>query len=201
MERIFKKKESDNIVDQFPNNHYTAFNFPYFKQIIQAQLTGKIALPYGLGLNHADYQHLITTISDVDLNQLEIQWQHEDSTPLRERAAFCAEMFAMKKEEHDELNALLNSYCDQDIPTSRLMSTIIATASLTTFHLWESLGLSDRSQLGALIQYNFPKLYALNTNNMRWKRFFYRQLCEQGGDYICKAPSCSECRSYAECFA
>jgi nitrogen fixation protein NifQ len=35
---------------------------------------------------------------------------------------------------------------------------------------------------------------------MRWKKFFYRQLCEQADVLICKSPSCGVCCDYASCF-
>jgi len=180
--------------------HYSTINLSYFRQMMHAQLSGSIVLPYGLGLNQASYQSLRKALNNKELIHKEIEWYKSDWTFIRERAAFCAEMFAMKQGELDELINLLDSYRNKQDPSSEQMAIIVAMASLTNYHLWESLGLSDRSQLGKLIKHNFPKLYALNTENMRWKRFFYRQLCEQGGDYICRSPSCEECKSYNECF-
>jgi len=182
-------------------NHYASINRIYYKQIIRAQLSGNIVLPHGLGLNSQEYQALRKAMNDADLMHKELAWYQKDWTFIRERAQFCAELFSMQEQERSELISLLNAYRNQKDPSSEQMAVVIATACLTKFHLWESLGLADRQQLGELIAYNFPKLYALNVNNMRWKRFFYRQLCEQGGDYICKSPSCGECRSYNECFA
>ena len=181
--------------------HYSAPNLAYCKQIIRAQLSGRILLPHGLGLNKAEYQELRKAINDKELMRQELEWYKDDWEFIRERAAFCSELFAMKEEERNELFALLCRYRNKQDPSSEKMAVIIATACLTKFHLWESLGLEERDQLGEIIEHNFPELYALNTENMRWKRFFYRQLCEQGGDYICRSPSCEECKSYAECFA
>jgi len=176
-------------------------NSHYCKQIVLAQLSGKIVLPYALGLNNADYQVLIETLNDEKIKQKEAQWHQESAAYLRQRAEFCGEMFAMKQAECDDLITLLNHHRDPQVPLSQAMAVIVATACLTQFHLWESLGLSDRAQLATLLQYNFPSLHALNTHNMRWKRFFYHQLCAQEGSYLCKAPSCEECKSYHECFA
>ena len=181
--------------------HYSALNLVFCRVIIRAQLSGKIILPHGLGLEQQTYQQLRKALNDIELVRMDIDWHKDDWTLIRERAALCAELFAMKEEERNELIQLLNSYRNKEDPSSEEMATIVATACLTQYHLWESLGLQERAQLGELIKHNFPELYALNTDNMRWKRFFYRQLCEQGGDYICKAPSCGECKSYAECFA
>lgn len=180
--------------------HYSAVNLAYSKQIMCAQLSGSILLPHGLGLDPESYQQLRKAVDDSDLMRKELDWYKSDWKFIRERAALCAELFIMKEDERQEIITLLTSYRNMQDPSSKEMAVIVATASLTSFHLWESLGLPDRTQLGDLIQHNFPDLYALNTDNMRWKRFFYRQLCEQDGDYICRAPSCEECKSYDECF-
>lgn len=181
--------------------HYSAFNLAHCKQIMRAQLSGRILLPHGLGLNKTEYQELRKAIDDTELMHQELEWYKDDWTFIRERAALCGELFAMKEEERSQLIDLLCHYRNKQDPSSEKMAVIIATACLTKFHLWESLGLEERTQLGEIIKHNFPELYALNTENMRWKRFFYRQLCEQDGDYICRSPSCEECKSYAECFA
>ncbi|WP_413699043.1 nitrogen fixation protein NifQ [Psychromonas sp. KJ10-10] len=176
-------------------------NITDFKEIITAQLSGNIILPHAFGLPSDKYQTLLNLLDDNDLFNLELLWHQDESDMIRERALLCEKLFSFKEEEREELITLLCSYRNEDEPSSLEMAMLIACACLTNSHLWSSLGLSDRSQLGALIKYNFPKLHALNTENMRWKRFFYRQLCQQGGDFICKAPSCGECKSYAECFA
>jgi len=181
--------------------HYSTKNLQYCKEIIQAQLSGRIILPHGLGLSLQCYQDLRKAINDEKLTEYEIEWYKDDWQLIRERAAFCDELFSFKEDERQELIKLLISYSNRQDPSSRQMAIIIATASLTNNHLWESLGLSQRKDLGEIIKHNFPELYTLNNKNMRWKRFFYRQLCEQGGDYLCRAPSCEECRSYSECFA
>ena len=35
---------------------------------------------------------------------------------------------------------------------------------------------------------------------MKWKKFFYRQLCQSEGVVICKSPVCSACEDFAQCF-
>ncbi|MCX7161517.1 MAG: nitrogen fixation protein NifQ [Rhodocyclales bacterium] len=39
-----------------------------------------------------------------------------------------------------------------------------------------------------------------NSGDMKWKKFFYRQLCEAAGVLICKSPSCANCCDYSHCF-
>ena len=206
MNKVLQQQSTQRFVEKLSKKialkmHYSAANLKHCKHIMHAQLSGNILLPHGLGLSKNCYQELRKALNDSALIQKELEWYKEDWAFIRERAAFCTEMFMMKEDERVELIALLSSYRNQDDPSSKQMAIILATACLTSHHLWESLGLPDRAQLGELIQHNFPELHALNTDNMRWKRFFYRQLCEQGGDYICRAPSCEECKSYSECFA
>lgn len=54
--------------------------------------------------------------------------------------------------------------------------------------------------LSCLLRENFPTLAALNTRDMKWKKFFYRQLCERAGVMICKSPNCAECCDFRACF-
>ncbi len=35
---------------------------------------------------------------------------------------------------------------------------------------------------------------------MKWKKFFYRQYCEQAEVLICASPSCARCSDYPACF-
>jgi nitrogen fixation protein NifQ len=67
-------------------------------------------------------------------------------------------------------------------------------------HLWQDLGVWSRKELSELLQRNFPTLAAKNTQDMKWKKFLYKQLCEQQGIHICRAPSCDVCVDYSKCF-
>jgi len=205
MNKMIHNQDTQNFVQKLSKKialslHYSTVNLSHCKQIMRAQLSGDIVLPHGLGLPSEDYQALRRATNEIDLIHKELAWYKEDWQFIRERAAVCAELFAMKEDERQELITLLSSYRNVEDASSEEMAIIIATASLSNVHLWESLGLSDRAQLGEMIKHNFPDLYALNTDNMRWKRFFYHQLCIQGGDFMCRAPSCNECKSYQECF-
>jgi nitrogen fixation protein NifQ len=35
---------------------------------------------------------------------------------------------------------------------------------------------------------------------MRWKRFFYRMLCEDDGFVMCTTPVCTQCKDFDLCF-
>jgi nitrogen fixation protein NifQ len=66
-------------------------------------------------------------------------------------------------------------------------------------------GLSAR-ELDAVLLACFPGAAPLrplkrkNAGDMKWKKFFYRQLCEAAEVPICKSPSCAECCDYSVCF-
>ncbi len=81
-----------------------------------------------------------------------------------------------------------------------LVATMIARRAMRPDHLWQDLGLFDRAELGRLLALFFPVLHAGNTNNMRWKKYFYRRLCEAEGFALCSAPSCAACTDFADCF-
>ncbi|GGA76743.1 hypothetical protein GCM10011369_18320 [Neiella marina] len=169
--------------------------------VILAQLEGRANLPYGLGLSHEAYHELLLGLADESLLRAEKHWQQGGDNHIKMRAKVLAELLAMQLSEREELVCLLADYTAPDVDYSDSVAIIVATASLSPAHLWKSLGLVSRQQLRQLLSFFFPQLVALNHQNMRWKRFFYRCLCERSGDYVCKSPNCVDCSSYQECFS
>lgn len=82
----------------------------------------------------------------------------------------------------------------------RNVAHLVATACMGGDHLWQDLGLPDRKALSTLLSDHFPSLASKNTGDMKWKKFFYKQLCEREGIKACRAPSCAVCCDYAKCF-
>ena len=80
------------------------------------------------------------------------------------------------------------------------LAAIIARRCQRANHLWQDLGLADRTELNTLFRRHFPELARLNRSDMKWKKFFYRQLCEREGIPVCKAPNCAVCADTALCF-
>lgn len=80
------------------------------------------------------------------------------------------------------------------------LAACVARACLGDDHLWHDLGLPRREALSELLNEYFPLLATRNVNNMRWKKFFYKQLCEQVGVRACRAPSCGVCAQFGDCF-
>jgi len=82
----------------------------------------------------------------------------------------------------------------------RWLAAMVARRSMEPNHLWEDLGLRDRSELTRLLMRHFFPIAARNTRNMRWKRFFYRVLCEDDGLVMCTTPVCTQCSDFDLCF-
>ncbi|NVK18830.1 MAG: nitrogen fixation protein NifQ [Methylocystaceae bacterium] len=80
------------------------------------------------------------------------------------------------------------------------IAEIVSSACMGQNHLWQDLGLQNRTELTALMENNFPKMAKRNVHNMKWKKFIYRELCQTEGIYVCRSPSCDVCVDYDECF-
>lgn len=102
--------------------------------------------------------------------------------------------------EEPDLRRLLLDHRSRNVVEEEWLAAIIARRSLCANHLWQDLGLFDRSELNALMDRHFHGLRRLNSGDMKWKKFFYRQLCERDGVAICKAPTCDACADVGVCF-
>jgi nitrogen fixation protein NifQ len=105
-------------------------------------------------------------------------------------------------DEIEDLVSLLRSHMAPSADPERALEVAyaLACASLGDNHLWQDLHLPSRQELTGLIARWFPEMAARNSNNMKWKKFFYRQLCEREEVLICKSPSCAVCTDYRACF-
>ncbi len=103
----------------------------------------------------------------------------------------------------DELQDLLDLLMEfRREPSERLtwLSHAIASAAMRDNHLWQDMGLPNRPLLTRLMTEQFPDLAKRNVGDMKWKKFFYRQLCERAAVPICKSPNCADCVDYQVCF-
>jgi nitrogen fixation protein NifQ len=103
-------------------------------------------------------------------------------------------------EELDDLLGLLLDHRADDSLATLEMARFVAQACMGDNHLWQDMGLPSRDALNALMQSFFPALHGKNSANMKWKKFFYKQLCERADIFLCKAPSCGVCVDYEKCF-
>lgn len=103
-------------------------------------------------------------------------------------------------DEFDEIVELLLDHRASFAEQETWLAHAIASASMGENHLWQDLGLPSRDVLSRLMQTHFPSLAAKNIGDMKWKKFFYRQLCQRAGVPICKSPHCADCCDYRICF-
>ncbi|MEQ1600722.1 MAG: nitrogen fixation protein NifQ [Methylophilaceae bacterium] len=105
-----------------------------------------------------------------------------------------------RMDEFDDLIELLMDHRADDSDENGDLAAFIASACMGENHLWQDMGLPTRAVLSELMQARFPTLAAKNTGDMKWKKFFYKQLCERADIFICKSPSCGVCIDYDKCF-
>ncbi len=107
---------------------------------------------------------------------------------------------ARPAEEEALLVDLLLAHRSGPEPVATWLATLVARRAMRPDHLWQDLGLNDRGELNRLLACHFRSLHAGNTGNMRWKKYFYRVLCEAEGFSLCAAPSCAVCTDFNDCF-
>jgi nitrogen fixation protein NifQ len=108
--------------------------------------------------------------------------------------------FSRMLEKEDLLRYLHERAAYPDRAETGWIAAILVAGCLGEDHLWQDLGLWSRQELSGLIAYNFPAIAAANSQDMKWKKFLYKQLCEAEGIYVCRAPSCEVCVDYPRCF-
>jgi nitrogen fixation protein NifQ len=160
-------------------------NDPPLAQMLATLYSGESLMPDYLGLSETDfYQLLQRYFGTIELPPLQKQPEMHPNRLL---------------ERQDLCDLLLKCRRDEDI-CRKWVADIITAGCMGDNHLWQDLGLFSRTELSALLQHNFPKLAAMNYNNMKWKKFLYRQLCHQEGAYLCRSPTCETCTDYLDCF-
>lgn len=102
--------------------------------------------------------------------------------------------------EEADLRAFLIDHGARGGDEERWLAAILARRSLEPNHLWQDMGFHERGELNLMFRRHFPALVALNADDMKWKKFFYRQLCEREGMLLCKSPNCEVCEDVAVCF-
>ena len=103
-------------------------------------------------------------------------------------------------DEYDDILLLLKDHSRDDSDETQHVMAYVADACMGSNHLWQDMQLPNRKALSKLMLHYFPTLAAKNTDDMKWKKFFYKQLCEREDIFICKSPTCGECVDYQQCF-
>lgn len=156
-------------------------NRPLLASLLAGQAMGNGCLPADLGLGETVLRHLIDKYFPGFV--LAGSARQYEGIP-----------------EWDDLQKLLLDHRARKSPSELLIANIVASACAGRDHLWQDLGLLNRDELSQLMWLNFPALASLNTADMKWKKFLYRQFCSREGIYVCPAPSCGQCQEYAKCF-
>ena len=136
-------------------------------------------------------------LSPADLAALIAHWLPQAS---RAVAAWASRGGQADDDEMAMVRDLLLANRSQDGDIGRWLAAMVARRAMEPNHLWEDLGLRDRSELTRLLTRHFAPIAGRNTKNMRWKRFFYRALCEDDGMVMCSTPVCSRCGDFDLCF-
>lgn len=165
---------------------------PVTRAFAGALETSRAALPAAqpLGLDGAAFQALLVRYFPAAANDL----------PEFNGAADATGCPALRCDEYDDLLQLLLAYRSDGSDETSWLASAVAAACLGQNHLWQDLGLANRQELSELLKTRFAALYARNTGNMKWKKFFYKQLCDREGINACRAPSCAACDDYSKCF-
>ncbi|MFM2484290.1 nitrogen fixation protein NifQ [Celerinatantimonas yamalensis] len=157
--------------------------------LVARQRQGFGILGENLQLGENDYARLLVLANSCD------------TTPNIEQESLKARLLQLQKQRRkDEFQQLYQWLLHFQTPNDWDMAMVISSASMGFHHLWQDLGLPKRAMLTQLMVDCFPELAARNYPAMRWKKFFYRQLCLEHGALVCRSPSCDECTSYQECF-
>lgn len=144
------------------------------------------AMPDALGLNVEQFSKLITYhFPKVSHQSIKSPGRLVDES---------------RNDECEEVYKLLLGHRANNSESELWMAQIVAVACQAQDHLWQDMGLWSRNQLSELFMHNFPSLTLMNTKNMKWKKFIYKQLCITEGIYTCRAPSCEVCADYDQCF-
>ncbi|MBI5140948.1 MAG: nitrogen fixation protein NifQ [Nitrospirae bacterium] len=105
-----------------------------------------------------------------------------------------------RREEYEDLLGLLLEHASGPTGETEDVAAFVAAACLGQNHLWQDMRLANRGELSLLLARHFRPLFDRNARDMKWKKFFYKQLCEREGLYVCKSPSCGVCSDFEKCF-
>ncbi|GAB4358624.1 MAG: nitrogen fixation protein NifQ [Oricola sp.] len=102
--------------------------------------------------------------------------------------------------EEQSVRDILLMYASGASDLERPLAAMIARRCKEPHHLWQDLGLNDRSELSRLMVRHFAPLKARNSADMKWKKFLYRMVCSSEGFTLCTAPVRSDCDDFEVCF-
>ena len=155
-------------------------------RMLASQQCGMGVMPRWLGLSHKGFASL-----------MKVHLPHLDA---EEFSGYGEMLDPSRYDEHEDLRALFLSHQTEGVADAVAMADILTAGCMGGDHLWQDMGFWSRNDLSAFIGHAFAPLAERNVHDMKWKKFFYKQLCNQEGVYTCRAPSCQVCADYQECF-
>jgi nitrogen fixation protein NifQ len=172
-------------------------NADVLARIIAAQRVGNSCLPLHLGLDLNTFSAMMQRYFPGTLFWLALHSGHEEAF---RRGALRQQLLEMRCDEWGDVRDLLLNGRRGEDASEIWLAAIVAAGCLGGDHLWRDLGLATRADLGQLLRHNFPGIALRNDRDMKWKKFFYRQLCETQGHFVCRSPSCEQCAAFSDCF-
>ena len=136
----------------------------WFMYLLQLNRQGAGCLPHYLGLGRFEFDGVILTLGTGADGLSEMQ--------VNERAQLRQELLELRETEWQELQALLAHFCANAEVKMLHLDAIVAAGCLGGDHLWRDMGFTRRAELSDFMQQNFPALAALNSQDMKWKKFY-----------------------------
>ncbi len=158
----------------------------YLAVMLASLMAGRGAMPRYLGLAKEDFDGLLG--------------HHFPGIDPRLYYPYGKPLSPDRHDEMADLRALFMAHIAPGEPHGGWHTTILLSGCMAENHLWQDMGFRSRADVRGYLNLVFPSLVARNVNDMKWKKFFYKQLCNQEGVYTCRAPSCAVCDDYAKCF-
>jgi nitrogen fixation protein NifQ len=155
-------------------------------RLLASQQCGSGVMPRWLGLSHKGFREL-----------LRHHLPHLDADAF---ANYGEMLDPARFDEHQDLRDLFLSHRTATVDDAPALADILTAGCMGGDHLWQDMGFWARQDLSAFIAHGFAPLAQKNSHDMKWKKFFYKQLCNQEGVYTCRAPSCQVCVDYRKCF-
>ena len=178
--------DKQSYYDHLMTNAPAGENAQWLAQIVSSWLVGESELPDYLGLVPDDFIAMMRYFfPGVVISGYCFSGRQADFSRMPEKA---------------DLIELFHQHRIDDRAERGWIAEILVSACLGMDHLWQDTGLWNRQHLSALITHNFPTLANENRRDMKWKKFFYKQLCDGEGAYVCRAPSCDVCADFDLCF-
>lgn len=157
-------------------------------RMLASQVCGMGDMPQRLGLSRIQFANLLQQLYALD-----------DSSNFDQ---YGCELDLSRSPEHEDLRNLFLEHAAPAVThqIAEWVADMLVAGCMGGDHLWQDMGFWSRNDLSGMIRYAFAPLADKNTQDMKWKKFFYKQLCVREGVYACRAPSCQVCVDYSNCF-